>query len=146
MRVTVNGIDIACQMDGPDDAPVLILNHTLATSRAMWRRQIPYFAESHRVISFDMRGHGESAAPDYPYSLEMLAEDVIGVLDGFGVQQPAIFIGISIGGMVGQALALRHPDRLRALVLCSTPSRMGWRYSIGASRWCAATVWRARCR
>lgn len=124
MRVTVNGIDIACQVDGPDDAPALILNHTLATSRAMWRRQIPVFAARYRVISFDMRGHGESAAPDYPYSLEMLSEDVIGVLDGVGVERPAIYLGISIGGMVGQALGLRHPDRFQALILCSTTSRM----------------------
>jgi len=98
MRVTVNGIDLACQTDGPDDGPVLVLGHTLATSRAMWRRQIPHFAAAYRVISFDMRGHGESAAPDYPYSLEMLAEDVVGVLDSLGVERPAIFLGISIGG------------------------------------------------
>ncbi len=129
MRVTVNGIDIACQTDGPDDAPVLILNHTLATSRVMWRRQIPYFARRYRVVSFDMRGHGESLAPDYPYSLEMLAEDVVGVLDGLGVERPAIYLGISIGGMVGQALGLRHPERFRALILASSISRVppeGW--------------------
>lgn len=123
MRVTVNGIDLACQTDGPDDGPVLFLSHTLATSRAMWRRQIPYFAGRYRIISFDMRGHGESAAPDYPYSLEMLAEDVIGVLDSLGVERPAIFLGISIGGMIGQALALRHPDRFRAMILSNTVSR-----------------------
>jgi 3-oxoadipate enol-lactonase len=123
VRVTVNGIDLACQTDGPDDGPVLILSHTLATSRAMWRRQIPYFAGRYRIISFDMRGHGESAAPHYPYSLEMLAEDVIGVLDSLGVERPAIFLGISIGGMIGQALALRHPDRFRAMILSNTISR-----------------------
>ena len=124
MRVTVNGIDLACQVDGPDDGPVLVLGHTLATSRAMWRGQIPHFAKRYRTISFDMRGHGESVAPDYPYSLEMLSEDVIGILDSLGVERPAIFLGISIGAMVGQALALRHADRLRALVLCSAVSRM----------------------
>ena len=106
MRVTVNGIDLAVQADGPEDAPVIILHHTLATSRAMWREQVAHLAPRYRVIGFDARGHGESAAPDYPYSLEMLAEDVIGVLDGLGVKQPAIFMGISIGGMVGQALGL----------------------------------------
>jgi 3-oxoadipate enol-lactonase len=123
MRLTVNGIDIACQVDGPDDGPVLILGHTLATSRAMWRAQIPHLSRKHRVISFDMRGHGESATPDYPYSLEMLAEDVIGVLDGLGVERPAVYLGISIGGMVGQALGLRHPERFRALILSNTISR-----------------------
>lgn len=123
MRVTVNGIDLACQVDGPDEGPVLVLAHTLATSRAMWRRQVPHFAQRYRVVSHDMRGHGESAAPDYPYTLEMLSEDVIGVLDSLGVERPAIFLGISIGGMVGQALALRHPDRFKAFVLCNTVSR-----------------------
>jgi 3-oxoadipate enol-lactonase len=123
MRVTVNGIDLACQVDGPDEGPALVLSHTLATSRAMWRAQVPHFAARYRVVSYDMRGHGESAAPDYPYSLEMLGEDVIGVLDSLGVERPAIFLGISIGGMIGQALALRHPERFRAIVLCNTVSR-----------------------
>jgi 3-oxoadipate enol-lactonase len=123
MRVTVNGIDLACQSDGPADGPVLVLAHTLATSRAMWRRQVPQFARTYRVVSYDLRGHGESAAPDYPYSLEMLAEDVVGILGSLGVERPAAFLGISIGGMVGQALALRHPERLRALILANTVSR-----------------------
>lgn len=123
MRITINGIDLACQVDGPVDGPVLVLSHTLATSRAMWRRQIPHFAQRYRVISYDLRGHGESAVPDDPYSLEMLGEDVIGVLDSLGVERPAVFLGISIGGMVGQALALRHPDRFRAFILANTVSR-----------------------
>jgi 3-oxoadipate enol-lactonase len=123
VRVTVNGIDLACQSDGPEDGPVLVLCHTLATSRAMWRKQVPHFARRYRVISYDLRGHGESAAPDYPYSPEMLSEDVIGILDSLGIQRPAIFLGISIGGMVGQALGLRHPDRFRALILSNTSSR-----------------------
>ena len=123
MRLTVNGIDIACQVDGPDDGPALVLSHTLATSRAMWRAQVPIFSKRYRTISYDMRGHGESAAPDYPYSLEMLGEDVIGILDALGVERPAIFLGISIGGMIGQALALRHADRFRAVILSNTTSR-----------------------
>lgn len=123
MRVNANGIDIACQVDGSDDAPVLILGHTLATSRQMWRAQIAHFSPRYRVISFDMRGHGESAAPDFPYSLEMLADDVVAVLDGFGAERPAAYVGISIGGMIGQALGLRHPKRFGALVLCSTAGR-----------------------
>jgi 3-oxoadipate enol-lactonase len=123
MRVNANGIDIACQVDGSDDAPALILGHTLATSRQMWRAQIAHFSPHHRVISFDMRGHGESAAPDFPYSLEMLADDVVAVLDAIGVERPAAYVGISIGGMIGQALGLRHPKRFSALVLCSTAGR-----------------------
>ncbi|HEY1385209.1 MAG TPA: alpha/beta fold hydrolase [Dongiaceae bacterium] len=123
MRVTVNGIDLACQVDGPADGPVLVLSHTLATSRAMWRAQVPHLARRYRVISYDMRGHGESAAPDYPYSLEMLGEDVIGILDALGVERPATFVGTSIGGMIGQALGLRHADRFRALILVATTSR-----------------------
>ncbi|MEZ5832145.1 MAG: alpha/beta fold hydrolase [Dongiaceae bacterium] len=123
MRITIKDVDLACQVDGPDDGPVLVLSHTLATSRAMWRRQVPHFARRYRVVSLDMRGHGESAAPDYPYSLEMLADDVIGVLDHLGIARPAIFLGISIGGMVGQALALRHAKRFRAIILSNTVSR-----------------------
>lgn len=124
MRVQANGIDIACEAAGPEDAPVLIFNHSLLTSRAMWRAQVAAFAPRYRVVTFDMRGHGESAAPDFPYSLDMLADDVVGVLDCLGVERPAVFIGISIGGMIGQALGLRHPKRFRALVLASTTSRV----------------------
>jgi 3-oxoadipate enol-lactonase len=123
MRVKSNGIDIACQVDGADDAPALILGHTLATSRQMWRAQVAHFSPRYRVISFDMRGHGESAAPDFPYSLEMLADDVVAVLDGIGVERPAAYVGISIGGMIGQALGLRHPKRFNALILASTSGR-----------------------
>jgi 3-oxoadipate enol-lactonase len=89
----------------------------------MWRRQVPHFARQYRVVSYDLRGHGESAAPDYPYSLEMLAEDVLGVLDGIGAERPAIFLGSSIGGMIGQALALRHAERFHAVILSNTVSR-----------------------
>lgn len=124
MRVQANGIDIACEVTGPQDAPALIFNHSLATSRAMWRRQIEAFAPSYRVIAFDMRGHGESAAPDFPYSLEMLADDVVGILDSLGIERPAIYLGISIGGMIGQSLGLRHARRFRALVLANTTSRV----------------------
>lgn len=124
MRVQANGIDIACEVTGPQDAPALILNHSLATSRAMWRRQIEAFAPSYRVIAFDMRGHGESAAPDFPYSLEMLADDVVGILDSLGIERPTIYLGISIGGMIGQSLGLRHARRFRALVLANTTSRV----------------------
>lgn len=124
MRVRANGIDIACEAEGPEDAPLVIFNHSLATSRAMWRHQVAAFAPRYRIVTFDMRGHGETAAPDFPYSLEMLADDVVGVLDCLGVERPAIFVGISVGGMIGQTLGLRHPKRFRALVLCSTTSRI----------------------
>lgn len=124
MRVNANGIDIACEVAGPESAPVLIFNHSLATSRAMWRSQVAAFAPAYRVVTFDMRGHGESAAPNFPYTLDMLADDVVGVLDCLGVERPAVFVGISIGGMIGQSLGLRHPKRFRALVLANTVSRM----------------------
>jgi 3-oxoadipate enol-lactonase len=124
MRVQANGIDIACEVFGPEDAPVLVLNHTLATARAMWRDQIPAFASKYRIVAFDMRGHGESAAPDFPYTIDMLADDVVGVLDSLGVEKPAVFVGISIGGMIGQSLGLRHARRFRGLVLANTTSRV----------------------
>ena len=124
MRMNANGIDIACEVAGPESAPVLIFNHSLATSRAMWRSQVAAFAPAYRVVTFDMRGHGESAAPNFPYTLDMLADDVVGVLDCLGVERPAIFVGISIGGMIGQSLGLRHPKRFRALVLSNTSSRI----------------------
>jgi 3-oxoadipate enol-lactonase len=121
MKARVNGIDIAYRLDGPADAPVVMLSHSLATTMAMWRGQVPALAARYRVLSYDMRGHGESAAPKGPYSLDMLADDAAALLDHLKIER-AVFVGLSVGGMIGQALALRHPRRLGALVLCNTTS------------------------
>jgi len=121
MRASVNGIEIAFRLDGPAAAPVVMLSHSLATTMDMWKQQLPVLAKDFRVLSYDMRGHGRTSAPGGAYSFPMLASDVVGLLDHAGIERVA-FVGLSIGGMIGQYLAIHHADRLRCAVLCSTTS------------------------
>lgn len=121
MKAHVNGTDIAYRLDGPEAAPVVVLSHSIATTMDMWRGQVPALAGQFRVLRYDMRGHGGSAAPTGRYDFEMLAADVVGLLDHLKIDR-ATFVGISIGGMVGQALGVKHGHRLRGLVLSNTTS------------------------
>ena len=85
----------------------------------MWEPQLPVLEPAFRVVRYDMRGHGGSGVTPGAYSLEMLGEDVVGLLDALGIEQ-AHFVGLSIGGMIGQGLGLNHADRLLSLTLCDT--------------------------
>lgn len=123
MRARINGIDLAYEVDGPADAPAIILNHTLASRGEMWRYQIAEFRSRYRVVTFDMRGHGDSGAPAIAYDFDMLADDVVGLMDHLRIAK-ATYVGISIGGMIGQALGLQHGNRFSGLVLASAPSRV----------------------
>jgi 3-oxoadipate enol-lactonase len=98
------------------------LSHALATSMEIWGYQLPLLAHRFRVLLYDLRGHGRSAAPGSSYTLQELASDVAALLDHLQISR-ATFVGLSIGGMIGQVFALRYPDKLSGLVLCSTSSR-----------------------
>src|SRR5262249_19496224 len=121
MRASVNGIEIDYDLSGPAGAPVVMLSHSLATTRDMWKPQLPALTKEYRVLNYDMRGHGSTSAPAGPYTFAMLTADVAGLLDHLRIERVS-FVGLSIGGMIGQHLALHHPDRLRCAVLCSTTS------------------------
>ena len=123
MRVTVNGVSINYLLEGRAGLPVVTLSHSLATSLEMWRPQVAALAEHFQVLRYDMRGHGASEAPDGPYSIEMLADDVRGLWDALGIER-SYFAGLSVGGKIGLMLGLRHPERLSGLVLCNTTSRI----------------------
>ena len=96
-----------------------MLSHSLGSSLFMWNPQIEALESHFRVFRYDMRGHGESDAPHGAYTLEQLGEDAVGLLDALNIQVVQ-WVGLSIGGMIGQYLALNHADRLRSLVLCDT--------------------------
>ena len=118
--VRVNGIDIYCVVEG--EGPWLVLSHSLACDHTMWDDQIDQIAGSFKILRYDTRGHGRSTVTPGPYSLELLAEDLRALLDALGVEQ-AHFVGLSMGGMIGQVFALAHQHRLKTLVLCDTTSR-----------------------
>ena len=133
MQVEANGISVHYRIDGPceDSSAVatlrqtpstVTLSHSLATSLDMWGPQMAPLASRFRVLRYDTRGHGRTEVPNGPYPLEMLVEDVRGLLLSLGITKTH-FIGISLGGMVGQLLAATYPEMLSSLVLCDTSSR-----------------------
>ena len=121
MKIAINGIQINHAVEG--DGPWLVMSHSLACDLSMWDEQTHLFRKHFRVLRFDTRGHGASDAPSGVYSLDMLADDLLALLDGLKIENPH-FAGLSMGGMIGQTFALKHPGRLRSLVLCDTSSRI----------------------
>lgn len=111
-------------VDGPTDAPVLVLSNSLGTNADMWAQQVPALSRHFRVVRYDTRGHGRSSVPEGEYRFEQLANDVVELLDHLGVAR-AHFCGLSMGGPTGLTLTLNHPDRIDRLVLCNTAARIG---------------------
>ena len=114
---------INIKISGQVNGPPLILHHALGVNLEMWQPQLSALEPHFRVIRMDMRGHGKSLPTDAPYSLEDLADDVITVLDHLNIEK-ADYLGISIGGMIGSALALQHPTRINRLILSNTTSQI----------------------
>jgi 3-oxoadipate enol-lactonase len=109
---------------GPDDAGVVVLSNSLGTTLEMWEPQMGDLARDHRVLRYDMRGHGRSPVPEAPYSIADLGRDLIGLLDRNGIAR-ASMCGISLGGMVSMWVAAHAPERVERLALCSTSAIMG---------------------
>jgi 3-oxoadipate enol-lactonase len=124
MKIRANGIEINCELSGRTDRPVVMMSHSLGSSLAMWNPQMAALEPSFRVLRYDVRGHGGSEAPQGPYSLELLAEDAVGLLDALGIGA-CHWVGLSMGGMIGQALALDHAGRLLSASLCDTAAAVG---------------------
>ena len=119
MQIKANGILMNYELSGRKDVPVVVLSHSLGSSQVMWEPQLPALEPHFQVLRYDTRGHGGSEAAAGGYTFEMLAEDVVGLLNGLGISR-AHFVGLSMGGMIGQALGLDYPDRLLSLSLCDT--------------------------
>lgn len=122
MKVKVNGIDINYRIDGPAGAPWVTMSNSLATTHRMWDAQMSAFTKEYRVLRYDKRGHGESEVAPGPYSFELLADDVLALLDALEITRTH-FVGLSMGGMTGMTMAIRKPGVLRTLVLCDTTSK-----------------------
>jgi 3-oxoadipate enol-lactonase len=122
MKVEANGIQINYRIDGPEGAPWLTMSNSLATTHRMWDPQVEAFTRQYRVLRYDKRGHGETEVAPGPYSFELLADDVLALLDALQIQRTH-FVGLSMGGMTGMTMALRRPGVLRSLVLCDTTSK-----------------------
>ncbi len=120
-RTHVNDIDIYYEEHGDPNAEPLLLIMGFTNNAAAWMPQIPALGERYRVIAFDNRGAGRTTQPDGPYTIPQMADDAAGLLNALGVG-PANIMGASMGGMIAQEFALRHPQRVRTLTLmCTTP-------------------------
>ncbi len=116
---TVGDIDIYYEIHGPSDAPPLVCIEGWGFSLWMWFRQIPVFKERFRCIIFDNRGVGRSSIPNYPYTMDMFADDTVGLMDALDISRAHI-LGISMGGFIAQQIAISYPERVRSLILAST--------------------------
>lgn len=115
--VKVNDISIYYETHGEGEPLVLVMG--LGGPLEWWFLQIPEFSRHYRVIAFDNRGSGRSDKPDIPYTMEMMANDLAGLLDALGISSAHIF-GISMGGMIAQHFALLYPHRVKTLILGAT--------------------------
>jgi 3-oxoadipate enol-lactonase len=112
---------LAHRLDGPEDAPVLVLPCSLGTSSELWEPDL--FTQGYRVLRYDLRGHGGSPVPPGPYSMDELAADAVELLDELGLRR-VTWCGLSLGGMVGMFIGSRAPERLTSLVLACTSARV----------------------
>ena len=132
---TIRGTRMFYRLQGNAGQPVLILSHSISTDNAMWDLQadglLPYF----QVLRYDTRGHGASEATAGEYSVEMLGKDILGLADALEIPQFA-FCGLSLGGAIGQWVAVHAPQRVTHLVLANTSPqfvpRANWETRIGA--------------
>ena len=107
------------ELCGAADKSVVMLSHSLAAGMSMWDAQLAALQHGFRVLRYDTRGHGGSKVPPPPYRLEELVADAAALMDALEIAK-VHFVGLSMGGMIGQGLALGHPERLLSLSLCST--------------------------
>ena len=136
MNASVNGIDTYYELHGKPGAPWLAFSHSLACNLRMWDGQIEAFKDRFRILAYDTRGHGRSSAPAGPYTLESMADDLRALLSHLDIQR-LHFVGLSMGGMIGQTFALKYPGLLTSLTLADTTSRYPAE---------AAPLWRERIR
>ncbi|WP_343593925.1 3-oxoadipate enol-lactonase [Paracidovorax wautersii] len=112
------------RVQGPAEAPALVLSNSLGTTLEMWDAQAERFARTHRVVRYDTRGHGGSVASPGPYTFDQLGGDVVALLDALGIAK-ARFCGISMGGFTGLWLGVNAPQRLDRLVVANSAARIG---------------------
>jgi 3-oxoadipate enol-lactonase len=118
MKIEANGSTFNYRIDG-EQGPWVLLSHGLATDLSMWDELTEALKDRYRVLRYDARGHGASAAPAGDYALDQLVDDAAGILDALDIKQ-ALFGGLSMGGMVGLGLMIRHPHKIKGAVIADS--------------------------
>lgn len=122
MKATANGVETYYELHGKEGAPWLVFSHSLACNARMWDPQVAAFRDRFRILLYDTRGHGQSAAPRGAYTLDALADDLAALLKALKIERPH-YVGLSMGGMIGQTAALKYPGLFATLALADTTSR-----------------------
>ena len=112
---------------GTPDGPALVFANSLGTDLRLWDALIPHLPDGLRLVRYDKRGHGLSEETPGPYSIEQLADDAAGLIEALGLRD-VVFVGLSIGGLIGQSLAARHPGTLAGLVISNSAAKIGEAY------------------
>jgi 3-oxoadipate enol-lactonase len=119
-----DGTRIAYRLDGSPDKPALVLSNSIATTLNMWDGQVSALSKHFSVLRYDTRGHGKSDAPAGAYSMDRLGRDVLELLDALHIDR-AHFLGLSLGGVIGQWLGVHAPERIDRLILANTSPYLG---------------------
>lgn len=122
MKIRANGYDFYYRMDGPKDAPVVMMSHASGTSHRIWDWQVNLLAKRWRVMRYDLLGHGDSEVGSKPRTFDDMVADAVGLMDALKIDA-VHWVGLSTGGMIGQGLGIHHGDRVKSLVLCNTASQ-----------------------
>ncbi|WP_071798400.1 3-oxoadipate enol-lactonase [Natronohydrobacter thiooxidans] len=122
------------ELTGPEEGLPVVFSNGLGLSLAMWEPLLPHLPADWRILRYDRRGHGASQVSPPPYTMGQLVRDTEGLLDHLGIRE-CVFVGLSLGGMVAQGLAVKRPDLIRALVLSNTAARIA-----------TAGIWQDRAR
>jgi 3-oxoadipate enol-lactonase len=139
MQITVNGIQVHYELSGREGASIVVLSHSLGSSLVMWDPQMDVLRSRFQVLRYDTRGHGGTGAPQGAYTLDGLVKDAVGLLDALGISK-VHWVGLSMGGMIGQGVVLSNPERLLSLALCDTAAALPgdvqpvWEERIGRAR------------
>lgn len=133
--IQVNGVNIYYELHGPEDAPVLVLNNGIIMNAATsWVYQTKTLSKHYRLLQYDCRGQGGSDHPESPYSMEGQADDLSELLDALNIEEAHV-AGISYGGEVAQAFALKYPNKVRSLILMDTVSEVSQELRMVVQSW-----------
>ena len=122
LTVDADGTPIHVEIEGPEDAPALMFSNSLGTNLHMWDEQAKAFAKNFRVVRYDQRGHGQSGAPEGPYSMDRHGLDALAIMNQLGISK-VHWCGLSMGGMTGMWLGRHAPERIGKLVLSNTAAK-----------------------
>ncbi|MGZ8210001.1 MAG: 3-oxoadipate enol-lactonase [Burkholderiales bacterium] len=120
MKIKMNGIETNYVIEG--EGPWLTMSHSLASNLTMWDDQAKLLSSRFKVLRYDTRGHGGSSAPEGPYTMDELADDAKALFDALGIKETH-WVGLSMGGMIGETFALKYPGVFKSMVLADTTAR-----------------------